>query len=323
MEIVIPFVKVKAINPNMSKFKSLDQSDEYYKCIVVSFMSFRKFNPDINLVLATNISPPTTYLSWLDKLGVKIRKIPFTYEPPFEFGDKFKGCFYIFDAINVATDDALYIDPDFLCIKDLKNLSRELDTKVGIFELDFPKDYKINGMTVNEAAEIWSIFKPWATTPPNNLSHFGGEAIYIPLEKLAEVNSDIDKVWNWNKHQAKSGQKLLTTEEHIFTNLLKSTDLVLLNNYISRVWTARSFSENQGSKKPVTELSMWHLPSEKNRGFKVMYETLNSSNNLLEMDNEKFISMCLEIFHIDSRLYKFIYKLRKWFIRIVTIKFNN
>lgn len=126
MEIVIPFARINAINPNLSSSQSADTSSDYYKCIIVSFMSFRKFNPNIKLVLATNFSRPKEYSNWLIELGLEIRLIHFDFEPPSEFGEKFKGCFYIFDALRCANENALYIDSDVFCIREIGSLPDEM-----------------------------------------------------------------------------------------------------------------------------------------------------------------------------------------------------
>lgn len=318
MEIVIPFAKIKALNPNLSSLHSADHSDEYYKCIVVSFMSFRKFNPNTKLVLATNVTPPTIYENWLKKLDVEIRKIAFEFVPPLEFGEKFKACFYIFDVINAATEDALYVDPDVFCIKDLNTLSGEMNHKIGVFELNFPRDYVINGLSIDQSTALWAKFKSSSHYNPGHHKHIGGEAIYIPSEKLVGINSKIAEVWNWNKQRAKEGKEFFTTEEHIISNLVESTERVLLNRFISRIWTARTFTEHQGNDSPIREVHLWHLPSEKNRGFKTMFEMLNGGIKIDEVDNDKFVKKAKKIFHIDAPFHKFNYYLKKFINRVLT-----
>ena len=310
MEIVIPFAKIKALNPNLSSIHSADHSDEYYKCIVVSLMSFRKFNPNTNLVLATNVTPPVIYENWLKKLDVEIRIISFDFEPPFEFGEKFKGCFYIFDVIKAATDDALYVDPDVFCVKELSNFAEEMKNKIGVFELNFPRDYVINGLSMDQSCALWAIFKSVNQYGYSQHKHIGGEAIYIPKEKLVEINSKIAEVWKWNKQRAEEGKEFFTTEEHILSNLVDSTERILLNRYISRIWTARTYTEHQGNNSPISELHMWHLPSEKNRGFKKMFKILNQGIKIDEIDKIKFVKKATRIFHIDAPLFKFLYRLK-------------
>lgn len=308
----MPFARINAINPNLSSSKSEDDSYEYYKCIIVSFTSFRKFNPNIKLVLATNLTPPTIFNKWFIELGVEIRIIPFDFEPPREFGQRFKGCFYIFDVLSHAVDDALYIDPDLFCVREVGLVDEDLrGSKIGVFELDFPKEYVINGLTQYQASTIWDSFKREASENSVELKHYGGEALYIPKNKLAEINSELSDFWRWNKSRAIKGEKFLTTEEHIFTNLLKTKNPVPLNRYLSRIWTARTFTEHQGNNLPVEQLYFWHLPSEKNRGFRKFYRLLNSGINVFEMQNEKFISMSSKIFHIDRPLYLALYRTKK------------
>ena len=186
MEIVVPFARIKALNPNISASTSADFSDEYYKCIIVSLMSFRKFNLNAKLVLATNFAVPSKYSDRLLKLNVETRIIPFTFEPPTEFGDKFRGCFYIFDVIAAANESALYLDPDVICINNLDVMDKELNDKIGVFELNFPRDYNINGLTINEASNLWTDFKAANRKLSLTENHLGGEAIYIPKDCLVQ-----------------------------------------------------------------------------------------------------------------------------------------
>jgi hypothetical protein len=319
MEIIIPFARINAINPNLSSSQSADNSSEYYKCIIVSFMSFRKFNPNIKLVLATNFSPPNIYSNWLIELGVEIRIIHFDFEPPREFGEKFKGCFYIFDVLRCANENALYIDPDVFCIREIGMLPDEMGENVGVFEIDFPADYEINGLTQYQASKLWDFFKSTTNQGAKAHKHLGGEALYVPKAKLVEINSEVTDFWRWNKTRAANGEKFLTTEEHILTNLLKTKEIVLLNRYLSRIWTARSFTEHQGNNLPIMQLSFWHLPSEKTRGFRTFYELLESGiDDLLEMDNKKFVKMSSRIFHIDFSIYVALYQAKRIFRRAIS-----
>ena len=311
MEVVIPFARIRAVNPNLSSNQVADNSDQYYKCIVVSFMSFRKFNPTTTLVLATNIYPPNNYKDWLERLEVEIRIIPFNFEPPVEFGENFKGCFYIFDVLQNSNADALYVDPDVFCIQEIDSIRSHSNHKIGVFALDFPDNYSINGLTRIQSSAIWKEFISNNTTRAHEYKHLGGEAIYIPKERLHSVNTKIIDFWDWNKEQARNGKLFLTTEEHIFTNLLTEFEIVLLNRYLSRIWTSRSFTEHQGNDNPINELLIWHLPSEKNRGFRKFYELLNSGVSISDMQKIEFRKLARKTFHIDLPIYRAFYLLKK------------
>jgi hypothetical protein len=255
---------------------------------------------------------------------VEIRLIHFDFEPPTEFGEKFKGCFYIFDVLRCANENALYVDPDVFCISEIGSLPDEMSQRIGVFEIEFPADYEINGLTKNEASNLWDSFKGTTNELVRAHKHLGGEALYVPKANLVEINSEITDFWLWNKTRAACGEKFLTTEEHIFTNLLKTKEVALLNRHLSRIWTARSFTEHKGNNLPIMRLSLWHLPSEKTRGFRKFYDLLDSGiDNLLKMDNKKFVKMSSRIFHIDFSIYVAMYKAKKFFRRAVSRRIKS
>lgn len=302
MEIAIPFVQIEALNPNIDNSSSIDSSEIYFNCILVCFASLRKFEPTAKLVLYTNLNPPIDVTSDLTKLSVEIRICPYTFIPSEAFGNKFKGCFYLFDAIHNCNSSTLFIDPDVIAIDQITDIEISLGNHYGIFVLNFSNLENINGLTIDDAARIYSKYCEEVGEPhhPFSRGHLGGEAIFIPKQELEDLSIRISKFWSWNVAAANRGDDFLTTEEHVLTNILKMDKYELLNPFISRIWTSKRFTKHQGNEGNIFELKLWHLPAEKTRGFISMHKLLSSQSFAILMKRENFMHMAKRIMNIDK-----------------------
>jgi len=286
MQIVIPFAQVKAINPNLPNRNPASTLESYLKCIAVSCHSFRSHNSAIRIILITNSEIVGETKSILSALNVEVVNVPFTFVPSAEFGHKFKGCFYFFDALRSLNEDSLIIDPDVICLGNLTNLVRSLGRNIAVFRPNFHPEKLINGISPLDAVEIYRTYRRGYT----NLhpDHVGGEAIYFPKECISNFIAEVSQFWEWNLSQAKKGSRFLTTEEHIITCILGENDCDNLNEYVSRIWTTRSYREVEGHEKDPDQLILWHLPSEKHKGFKRIYdEQIKSNLNLQNLQLTK------------------------------------
>ncbi len=302
MEIVIPFAQISAINPNISQALT-DDSDNYFKCLIVSFTSIRKFNPKTQLVLATNKMPREEYLDVLTRLQIEVRIIEFVHDP-IAFGVKrFRGCFYIFDVILNSTESTLYLDPDVLCIADLQEIEVICNNKIGIFPISIKSNYRMNGLTPTEARGLWEEFIHFAKAK-NEITNFnllGGEILYIPENFNLPLKQIIATFLMWNTTRAQEGRQFFPTEEHIFTNMLAGFKTVKLNPIISRIWTTKTFVKHQGNRGDIRNLKLWHLPSEKNRGFVEVYDDIMHKNELMSLDGDDYLRRMKIKFHIDQK----------------------
>lgn len=307
MKVVIPFAQVSTINPNIDNKKLTNTLVTYLKCIVVCFASIRKFNPKIDLCLVTNSPIPDEFSKLLNIIGAEIKLTPFTHEPPPEFGDKFRGCFYIFDAIGAFDESILLVDPDVICIDGISRIEDECGDKIGVFPIDFEERKTINGISRALAAEIYGNY---LGTLPGNLiarSHLGGEIIYIPQTKLYEFYTSIEKFWAWNLQAARIGRGFLTTEEHILSYIIKESQSVNLNSYISRIWTSYSYRKHEGNDIPINSLCLWHLPSEKSRGFDEMFNYFQiNPDEFYKCSDRIFRRKVRKLFHINFTFKRFI-----------------
>ena len=302
MEIAVPYVQIEAINPNINDDNVTNPSTIYFKCILVCFTTIRRIEPNIKLVLYTNSSPPIDFVKNLDKLAVEIRLIEYNFCPPHEFGERFRGCFFIFDAIMKSKTSTLFLDPDVIAVGSILEIEQICGNHIGVFELDFPKNQIINGITFGNAHNIFTKFEKETDLPKNKYPacHLGGEILYIPESKLIEISKNIRDFWTWNIASAKQGLEFLPTEEHILTHVLKHSESVLLNSYISRIWTTKKFTKHEGNSQSVKNLKLWHLPAEKTKGFMKMYDYFSVSDFQINIEEKAFISKAKKQMNIDK-----------------------
>ena len=269
MQIVIPFAQLQAINPNLPVQDLETSISKYFKCISVSCFSLRQENPELSILVITNKALDPYFAQILSSLDVTLQITPFGFEPPAEFGQTFKGCFYFFDALLSLKEDSLILDPDVICLENLENMFARLQGKVAVFRPNFEPHNVVNGITPNLAGQIYSEYLGEELRHIPN--HIGGEAIYFPRDSVEMFASKLKPLWEWNKDRCRNGLPFLTTEEHILTCILKDWQTESLGPYISRIWTTRSFKDVQGEVKDIDKLILWHLPSEKNRGFQTIF----------------------------------------------------
>ena len=296
MQIVIPFAQVTALNPNLPNRNLSSTLESYFKCIAVSCHSFRSNNPDMKILLITNLDVEGETNSILKALNVEIVISPFTFNPPAEFGNTFRGCFYFFDALRMLKEDSLIIDPDVICLGSLKGMEDSLKNKITVFRPNFDPDKLINGISPNLAVDIFKEYKK--NYKNDNPKHVGGEAIFFPQDSIPGFVAEVSQFWDWNVSQAEKKLRFLTTEEHILTCILEETNCDSLSEYISRIWTTKTYKDIEGDVKNPNSLILWHLPSEKSRGFKKIYDENFKSNS-----NLKNLRLTREYYETKMNLY--------------------
>jgi hypothetical protein len=311
MQIVIPFAQIDAVNPNLPGKDLKSTVMNYLRCIAVSCQSFRQMNPKIRIVVITNQPIENEIVKILLSLNVEIEITPFRFNPPSSFGDKFRGCFFFFDALQTLNADSLIIDPDVICLENLDEIARNIKKNIAVFRPSFSANKIINGISPNHANKIYGEFigRKIGTEP----RHIGGEAIFFPKDSIKQFMLELITFWEWNIERAKKGQDFLTTEEHILTCLLSKTSCDSLSPYISRIWTTKRYREIEGEVRDLQKLILWHLPSEKAQGFQTIFKSAfvnNSSISALSFDREFYLkSMNLKPKWFEKNIYFFYRKL--------------
>ncbi|MFD2082488.1 hypothetical protein SAMN05421678_10267 [Actinopolymorpha cephalotaxi] len=265
ISIVIPFVRASAEqSPNIRADNHLAT---YYRAMVVTFASVRRWNPDVDLILVTNHTAPEEFARQLHGLGVSEQLEPFAHEPPAGFNRSFAASLYMLDALGqpAAAKQVLYVDPDVLCVRPLGDMRAACGDAVGALPLSYPVDHDVNGLTRRQAAELHTELGEATDSPPQ---HFGGECYVVPAGLAPTLIDRAESAWRLSLDRYERHESRFTTEEHIMAFALRGVPVVNLSPFVRRIWTAARHRTVDGCEP---ELTLWHLPAEKDRGFAEMY----------------------------------------------------
>ncbi|WP_323986583.1 hypothetical protein [Microbacterium plantarum] len=266
MTVAIPFAPMPAEqNPNVKRSSS---TDVYFCAAFVAFASFRRWNPETDLVLVTNSTPSPRWISEFANIGVSVRFEPFDHLPPTGFSDRFLGSLYLLDALRLDAEYLLLVDPDVLCVDTVAPLLMHHDA-VSAISIPSPPTVAINGLRPRDAQRILGRLDVDQYAAINTPRHLGGELYGIPRSRIAEVRNRVEIAWSEALRAWAAGEPHFRTEEHVMTYALAGVPVHEASDHVRRIWTAHSHRTVYGDEDT---LSIWHLPSEKDRGFKRLYK---------------------------------------------------
>lgn len=282
------------INPN---YQGSDATQEYLRCALVLFTSIRKFHPSASCTMHTNVPLEENWLVRYQEVGCENKVTSFEHFPPPGFISTFQASLFLLDVLSNLPDSGLHVivDPDVICVAPIPmSLSQGIGPRIGVLEMGFGKDQKINGLS---PSEICLIEKMHGHANPN-LKYFGGELFVVPGRMTSYIRSAIAKAWEISIQDFYSGKPHLTTEEHVLTYALSESDTFDLSNVGARIWTTSKYRLLPHNLK---ELALWHLPAEKEFGFRKMYQSTTNANAKLWQSGElEFRTRVARIMHLTG-----------------------
>lgn len=260
--VAIPFVKVAHDqNPNSRAGTDEQSLRSYLRAAFISLATFRRWNPELRLEFITNVDPPAYFVTWLKSIEASVRLVEFDHRPPQGFAKSFLGCFFLLDALSQHCDGTiLLVDPDVVCLGNLEPVFERCRDAVGVLEMEYADSQSVNGLSRVRAQLLHKQLGEGDGPPP----HFGGEIYVVPPSARRKLAKRAETAWSFSLKAFAEGRDYMPTEEHILNFAVRGVDHVLLNDLAKRVWTAHSFRTVDGRE---SDLLMWHLPAEKDRGF--------------------------------------------------------
>lgn len=286
--VAVPFVRTEASqNPNLRVRRGEDPAEPYMRAMTVAFASVRRWNPDFELQLISNAAPEGNHLHRLDQLGVSYAEVPFAHRPPEGFTSRFEASLYMLDALRSLTaQSTVLIDPDVLCMDSLHPLLNELSGSAAALDMCFPESEDINGLTRTEAGQLHAELGEPSLAP----AHYGGEMYVIPLAVAQQIIDRCESAWQLSLRRHAQGLSKFTTEEHILSYALRGVPVKNLDRYIRRIWTSYRYRQVYGTEG---ELALWHLPAEKDRGFRELYSSaIDDRSWFWQSDRAEFVERC-------------------------------
>lgn len=263
--------------------------DVYWRCVALFFASSVRHNPTAQHKLFVNrpgVPDIGTFntQAFLDKLGVEVVTVPFTFAPPPNYYGAWRSTFYLLDIIkHLSTEsrpDDCYIitDSDCLFIKSADALSKAV-AEYGLLTYDthFPPDEKANGLT---RLDLQALYAEMSARPvPETPGYCGGDIFASNTEALQRLSSEIDPIWAASLERHRQGLTHFNTEEHFLSYLVYRLGYGVgtANPFISRIWTGRKYRTAAAGD---FDLTLWHTPAEKKFGLRRLFHEMTRSNSL-------------------------------------------
>lgn len=253
---------------NLRHVRQDDPRQIYYAAIELAFRTYRRWLPEARILLVSDAEPPKSTRNQLDDVEAEWLEAPFDSRTPVPLGPTFQSSLYTIDAINAlvqaaTTDDEplLLLDPDCLAVRPLAALAARATQRIGAYPLNFAPEYVSNGLSGTQAAVLHTKLNPQLHGVP---PYFGGEYYGFTRNLMLPIQERIRGALQLSVALAREGQPRFSTEEHIMNYALRGVDVDVVDDSVRRIWTApthRTVTGDEGS------LTLWHLPSEKDRGF--------------------------------------------------------
>jgi len=294
---VTGFYKAAGRAPNSWTLTSNAMFNTYYKCMIVSFASIRRSAPDALIWLFTNGDIPAPFNDHLMSLGVEVKSCDTTYQTNTAVIQSHPGCLYLMDVLNFISQNGVplsargvvFLDPDTVIRQSLAPLEDELQNfPLVAYDMGIEPTAEWNGQT---RASLTAALKAMASPSTHQcVTAYGGEFVALRPDMLAKMAAHVDEFWQW---YIADGMGLIgpgLTDEHLITvGIASMADPVTdASPWIKRIWTADVYSNVDGSESGIP---IWHLPSEKRRGFQRLFDSWVASRGFNELSDPAFISL--------------------------------
>jgi len=275
----------ESVFPQSAGQKSSSQSHQniYWRCLIVFFITSRRFNKKEKHILFTNVDQLPVIegkkvADILSDLEVDVVYTDFKYKTPKGYHGAFQNQFYEFSILEYIAknnanpnDQYLIVDSDCMFIKPALRLFNEAEKEGFIsFEIDSPADYNINGLSRRQMQKVFSelLGREIKEIPSYHL----GEFLLCSVRNVRKIYEDFLELWPQLMQRHALGLPKLNEEAHTLSYLYYKNNLhpSANNTFIKRIWTNPLFYRNVSSSD--VNLTIWHLPAEKTFGFVKLYD---------------------------------------------------
>lgn len=279
-------------SPNAWTFSPQAKLAMYYRCMVVCYASIQRLYPQARLVLFSNTELPEPYANQLASLGVKTVILDGRYVVDSAFSNNFPGCLYTLDVIAYLSKQThdfqhlILLDNDCIMRRRLDELFDGADNQaISAYAIGYEAAAVANGQSRASLTLALSYLQQKMLDHP--ILMYGGEFFAIPSGQLATMAQNIETFWSWMKNNGISlfGNQL--TEEHVMSVALamQPERIRKVTTEIKRIWTTEHFSTVVGNE---SEISIWHLPSEKKKGLAKLYRYWQQHKGFNNFSDDEF-----------------------------------
>lgn len=258
----------------------------YWRCVMVFFASSIRYHQEgYKHVFFTNVKElpevdGVNIQDELEKLGVEIRYVKFTYKTPPQYYHSWRNQFYEFSIIDDLAKSAqdndlwLLLDSDCVFVKSADELFNKGE-KSGhlLLSPNYPVDYDINGLTRLQMKEIYEeLLGRKINEAPE---YHAGEFLFLNGDYLKKISKEFETLWPELLRRHEAGLPKLNEEAHTLSYIyyLMGLESGGANGIIKQLWTDKNTFRNV---EPANfDLAIWHLPAEKRVGFATLFEELS------------------------------------------------
>lgn len=249
----------------------------YMKNIVVALCSAKIHNPDDEVMLIANKEPAKEYADILASRDIKVSVVDFDdFLMPKEF--PWALAFYKLCALKYAVtldyDKILLIDSDTVTMKNFDSMWKEAEYGLLLYSVNHDFDHKDREVQREAYRKLFP-------DDNKNIVHYGGEFICGKRDVLKDFVDECHMIYefiaknNYDVNKAIGDEMILSAAA---VAMREKNVLYEGGAYIYRYWTDNRFyliSTNTVSN-PVC---IWHIPSEKDRGFIWLYNYYRKNNS--------------------------------------------
>ncbi len=276
----------------------------YWRCLLVFFITSKRFNIQEKHVLFTNVrSLPKVdnrnVSDLLQTLGVEVVYTDFKYKTPKGYYGAFQNQFYEFSILEYISNNNsrgndlyLVLDSDCIFLKPVHALFLTASKNGFIsFEDEVKPDYAINGLSRLDLKNLYEqlLGRPMQEIPSYHL----GEFILSSVENIKVFFKDFIQLWPILLERNRNGQMKFNEEAHTLSYLyFKNGFRAHVDNiYMRRIWTNPLFYREV--RDSDVDLAIWHLPAEKTFGIFRLYDCfLNKSADFgFEIPNDEYLRL--------------------------------
>jgi hypothetical protein len=294
------------------KSSSQKHQDIYWRCLIVFFITSKRFHKVEQHLLYTNLRTlpaldGTPIADLLSALDVEVVYVEFKHKTPKGYFGAFQNQFFEFSILeHIAKSKAnpsdlyLILDSDCIFVQPARGLFKAAQANGYIsFEIDSPVTHKINGLSRMDMKVLFAAMlgKDIDDIPPYHL----GEFLLCNAAIIRKLYQDFSELWPQLLLRYEAGKPKLNEEAHTLSYLFYKNGFQpsTVNPYIKRIWTNPVFYRNVSPED--ANLVIWHLPAEKTFGIAKLYRFLIRQQAFgTRLSKEAFTELLCKTFGIPS-----------------------
>ena len=265
--------------PSSTRFQAV-----YWRCVAVFFASAARWTPDARLALATNAAVPTVdghdVGALLDRLGVEVARLDYTFQPPAGYYPAWRNQFYVFDVVRWLAgrlgdgDVGMVLDSDCVWARPAGRMAAATRRHGALtYDLGLPEGGAQNGLTLAEMGALYADLAPalGGAAPEPEPPYLGGELVAATGAVLRQIDELAADLWPEMLRRHREGLPTFNEEAHALSYLYHrlAVPYGTANPYLRRIWTTLTHGDD--ARAPDLDLTVWHVPGEKRYGLRRVF----------------------------------------------------